>query len=275
MTREQRLSIIIGFCLILITAILVADYFSPASNDRMIALNPELDGTVVTTSGEIPAGSHDKLDAAGDSLSAHGSDSRIFLDGSLTKGTEAVVTGDPEPGAQNDLTMGADLGGEKTPPVGDSKVSPAAPEQTYILRQGETLYAVARKHYGNGSFSSQLAEYNRDALPANLIPKAGTKLRIPDKSVLLALAGRKAEPVVTNPPAKAGQDAGPAEGNSKKPDPKAVASKPYVVKGGDTLDKISSRLLGTSKRWKEILDLNPGLDPKKLKVGQTIKVPAK
>jgi len=275
MTREQRLSIIIGFCLILITAILVADYFSPASNDRMLALNPELDSTVVTTSGEIPAGSHDTLDAAGDALSANGNDSRIFLDGSLTKGTEAVVTGDPEPEAQQDLTMGADRGGEKTPPAIDPKPSPTAPEQTYILRQGETLYSVARKQYGNGSFSSQLAEYNRDALPANLIPKAGTKLRIPDKSVLLAMSGRKAEPIVKDPPAKTDQDAGSAGSTSKKPDPKAVPSKPYVVKSGDTLDKISTRLLGTSKRWKEILDLNPGLDPKKLKVGQTIKVPAK
>ncbi len=48
----------------------------------------------------------------------------------------------------------------------------------------------------------------------------------------------------------------------------------YVVRSGDTLSEIALRQTGTSKRWKEIVDLNPGLDPKKLKVGARLRMPA-
>ena len=50
----------------------------------------------------------------------------------------------------------------------------------------------------------------------------------------------------------------------------------YQVKSGDTLAKIASTTMGSSgpKSIKKLQDANPGLDPKKLKVGQTLKVPA-
>lgn len=58
--------------------------------------------------------------------------------------------------------------------------------------------------------------------------------------------------------------AGPGNGQSE-----------YVIQRGDNLYRISERLLGSTRRWKEIQDLNPGLDPTKLKVGQKIKIPAR
>jgi nucleoid-associated protein YgaU len=47
----------------------------------------------------------------------------------------------------------------------------------------------------------------------------------------------------------------------------------WVVKAGDTLSEISQEALGTSKRWQEIVDANPGLDPNRLKVGARLKLP--
>jgi hypothetical protein len=61
---------------------------------------------------------------------------------------------------------------------------------------------------------------------------------------------------------------------------KAAAKKRYVVRANDTLERIAARPrrdggLGSSKRWKEIRDLNPRFrDPKKvLPVGTILKMP--
>ena len=58
------------------------------------------------------------------------------------------------------------------------------------------------------------------------------------------------------------------------PAPKASkAAKTYVVQSGDTLGKISSKLFGTTTKWKKIAEANGITNPKHLKVGMTLKVP--
>ena len=47
----------------------------------------------------------------------------------------------------------------------------------------------------------------------------------------------------------------------------------YTVAPGDTLSEIAQRELGTYKRWREIVDANPGLDPAKISVGQVLRLP--
>lgn len=47
----------------------------------------------------------------------------------------------------------------------------------------------------------------------------------------------------------------------------------YTIKKGDTLYSIARSHYGDGKQWKKIVDANPGLDPAKLKVGQTIELP--
>ncbi|MDP6636314.1 MAG: LysM domain-containing protein [Phycisphaerae bacterium] len=49
----------------------------------------------------------------------------------------------------------------------------------------------------------------------------------------------------------------------------------YTIKKKDTLWSISTTYLGSGKRWPEIVSANPGLDPKKLPIGKTIKIPPK
>lgn len=48
----------------------------------------------------------------------------------------------------------------------------------------------------------------------------------------------------------------------------------HVIVKGDTLYSLAKRYLGHGRRWKEIQAANPGLDPKKLRVGQEIVIPA-
>jgi nucleoid-associated protein YgaU len=52
-----------------------------------------------------------------------------------------------------------------------------------------------------------------------------------------------------------------------------AATRAYVVKSGDTLSEIAQRELGSSRRWQEIADANPDLDPNRLRAGKTIRLP--
>ena len=54
----------------------------------------------------------------------------------------------------------------------------------------------------------------------------------------------------------------------------APAGAEYTVKSGDTLEAIARAQLGDGQKWRSIVEMNPGLDPKALKVGQKLKMPA-
>ena len=47
----------------------------------------------------------------------------------------------------------------------------------------------------------------------------------------------------------------------------------WTVKSGETLSGISFKALGTSKRWREIADLNPKYDPNRIPVGAVLTLP--
>lgn len=47
----------------------------------------------------------------------------------------------------------------------------------------------------------------------------------------------------------------------------------YTIKSGDTLSSIAEQTLGSTARWNDIAEANPYLDPRKLKVGQVIRLP--
>jgi acyl transferase domain-containing protein len=49
----------------------------------------------------------------------------------------------------------------------------------------------------------------------------------------------------------------------------------YKVRPGDSLGRISAKMLGTAARWREIARLNRISDPRTLRVGQVIRIPAR
>jgi len=49
----------------------------------------------------------------------------------------------------------------------------------------------------------------------------------------------------------------------------------YRVKHGDTFWKIAKTQLGDGQRYREVLKLNPNVDPRALRIGQPIRLPKK
>jgi nucleoid-associated protein YgaU len=84
-----------------------------------------------------------------------------------------------------------------------------------------------------------------------------------------------AEPPATYPPPEP-TAASPGPGRFESVPPVApAAANTYTVQKGDTLWSIAQRFLGDGQRWREIVDVNPGLEPAKLKIGQVILLPPK
>ena len=124
--------------------------------------------------------------------------------------------------------------------------------RTYVVRQGDTLEAIARAQLGDGQKWRQIAAANPGVNPNNL--KIGQSLSIPERGVE---APRAAGSVGT---------ATPVEGNA------------YTVQKGDTLVALSRKFYGGDGEWKRILEANRSLlkgDPASLKPGMKLTIPAK
>jgi len=47
----------------------------------------------------------------------------------------------------------------------------------------------------------------------------------------------------------------------------------YTIRKGDTLWNISQRAYGNGKHWRRLAEANSGLDPRRLRIGQSIAIP--
>jgi len=67
-----------------------------------------------------------------------------------------------------------------TPPV-DRPAQPTPPPviRSYVVKQGDSLYAISRKFYGDSSHIDRIFQANRDSLPSKDSLKVGQTLRIP------------------------------------------------------------------------------------------------
>ena len=57
--------------------------------------------------------------------------------------------------------------------------SPATPGRRHVVAQGDTLYKIAQRYYGNGSKWPEILEANRDVLKNENAVRPGMELRIP------------------------------------------------------------------------------------------------
>jgi len=81
-------------------------------------------------------------------------------------------------------------------------------------------------------------------------------------------------PAAPKPPAPAPR---PSPGTPSASPPAPPARKfpcHYIIQPGDTLGAVSDHFYGTSQHWRRILEANPGLREKRLRIGRRILIPA-
>ncbi len=124
---------------------------------------------------------------------------------------------------------------------------------SYVVQAGDTLSQISDKCFGTSKRWKEIQELNGITDPTKIY--VGMKLRLPGAVVAQATSASPVQPVsiVT-------RTAPAAKGT-------------YVVKKGDVLSVIAQRELGSSKRWREIVALNPKVDPKKLHEGAVLRMP--
>jgi nucleoid-associated protein YgaU len=146
----------------------------------------------------------------------------------------------------------------------DSRLSPAAggsdrpassAADTYTIRKGDMLYSIAKAH---GVSLKALEKANPRVNPNRL--RIGEKLTIPASA---AAASGEASPSSSGSAAKAGSTG------------RAASSKTYTVKSGDTLAGIARSVYGNAGRWKDIAAANRISNPRSIRVGMVLKLPAK
>lgn len=292
MTREHKLALILGFSVVLVVGVLISDHFSSATAARLDDLADEtasigaIDQThasapirTAPSAGTLPGGF--AIDGEPE-IAAATPEQPVFSSGSealLHEMRRSWILENAVPAAELDGPAPADPAAS-TPinalfkPVESTRQAESIPEPTIILSpaagsdqnpgavptkshrvaEDESLWSIAQRYYGDGALYARLAAFNRDVVGDDDTIHVGTTLRIPPKS---ALTGEK--PAPTAAPRQA---------------PTAATTRKYTVAEGDTLGGIAQRLLGSSRRWKEIVELNGIEDPDVVPVGTKLKIPA-
>ncbi|MFO0747826.1 MAG: LysM peptidoglycan-binding domain-containing protein [Myxococcota bacterium] len=116
-------------------------------------------------------------------------------------------------------------------------------KRSHTVVRGETLTSIAQKYYGVASLWTEIAMANEIKDPAAL--KVGQKLVIPTP-----------------------------DDKAKKVDTKKAVPMTHLVVAGETLGAIAQQHYGDASRWKEIAGANHIADPKALKIGTRLTIPA-
>ncbi len=297
MTREIKLALILGSALVLVVGVLISDHLSGARNARIAQVEPEFASPPaaanVITSAPEPRRNAFNLNMGPASASAAES-VPVSPTGALVDPASPVSNADPvaqllppapetapqlNPSEQDAVLMG--MAREQNVPITyEPPVQPVAEvaqasvtsasaarpsgKQEILVQDGDTLWSLAATHLGSGAQFTKILEANRDRVASDDDIRVGMRLRLPSTSTSTAKAD-------STPKAAPSTSAG----SGKPASPVKASARTYTVKKGDTLGSIASSTLGSAKRWKDILDSNPGLKPSNLAIGAQLKLPPK
>jgi len=124
--------------------------------------------------------------------------------------------------------------------------------------------AQAEYHFARVEGIWQLQSFTR--VPADM-PPGWTRASTPARGG----QGRAAAPKKPSKP--------PAPGPAATEAPAPAATYPrtpcdYIIQPGDTLGAISMHFYGTTRYWRRIMEANPGLSERRLRVGRKIRIPS-
>lgn len=155
------------------------------------------------------------------------------------------------------------------------------------IREGDSLYSLARQTYGDGSLWEKLKDFNKGKIGSGGAVREGVTIMLPPKDVLLgkavmpdARAGTTTPTPITPTNVRPGAQPTTPSTTTTRPEQRLASNTnftTYTVKKGDILEDIARRTLGSSRRWSEIVDANKSVisDPESIQVGMTLRIPAR
>lgn len=159
---------------------------------------------------------------------------------------------------------------QSRPPTVISAVQQNPPKQvTHVVAEGETLYGIAARYYGNGDFWPELLKANKQAADEEGRVFEGARLVIPQRGGTPVAQTRTTTPPSPSKPAATPSTASTAQTNT------SGGYGSYTIKPGDTLSEISQELMGTMRRMNELIELNRDQiqDADDIRVGMKLRYP--
>lgn len=272
MTREIKLALILGSALALIVGVLVSDHLSAARRTQIAEISGELGASLGTQTR--PLARPRDANANWPEVVATLPTSKVEEPKPTAVASNATTGQSPQaPVVDPDADL-IDAGRKQgfeftqltsidTVVMGDKPATgaPATPPmKEHVIREGDTLWSIAQKYYGDGRQHARIEEANHEAFARKKGLEIGQKLMIPARQ---------------QPGADAALANAKPEDSTVKDAPKEAKPGKYVVKPGDTLAGVARKTLGAEKRWEEILALNSGRipDPDSLSVGTELRLP--
>lgn len=294
-TREHKLALIVGFSLVLVLGVLISDHFSKA---RQVEMAQDIQPATPTQVGATTPGSRNAAEtptiAAQPAGLPENRGTLMELPGVRSRGPQ-VASASPSSVLPSHLPLVdarnyAPYGENHAPVPGTIVVQPTPPAPPvvqipltkYDVKEGDTLYRIATKFYGDGKLWEKIRECNKDKVGSGGELKVGAILMLPPKDVLLGKP--YAPPAGLTQPSTVPGTPGVTDSRTARTStgPTALADtqtnlKDYVVKEGDTLVGIAKKLLNTGNRWPEIMAANKATlsDPESLAVGMKLRIPSR
>lgn len=248
MTRELKLSLILGFSLVLIVTVLISDYLSKARTTRLDGTNPGAPvALAVPGPGDLLSKSQQqeeeearqvalaKEKAASEPIRTNFGSNPGPAQPALAGKTPDVKGADPKNAPTSGGPVLIGQGGKKpvVPGATPNSTPSSAPglsgaeqlaagnssDKTHTIASGESWYAITKRYYKDARLVKQLAMYNNLKPDAPL--KVGSTLKIPTADALTGKVTRQAnsEPLMGKRPAVEGDDEVKLAANTREAEP--------------------------------------------------------
>lgn len=252
MSRDQKLSLIIGFSVLLVVGMLISDHVSKERRVLMQEIQPE---PFMAMDFRPAFGTGEERD--------EGTGTAPELEGEVEEEPE------PEPlhiqmgggvvspggvGGVEESRGGADVGGDARQPD---------PGTWYFVKRGQTLYGICEEHYGDGELWRKVVVHNPGRISAEGHVREGNRIFLPGRSTLGLPAEERRREEQSHPS---------TEGQLR-----LASQRTYTVKRDDVLSRIAQEQLGTVRRQGEIIALNRDVirDADDIRAGMVLKLPAR
>jgi LysM repeat protein len=156
------------------------------------------------------------------------------------------------------------------PPARKSATTQAS-QNAYVVQAGDTLPKIAMKVYGDPNRWQDLMVINNIENGNRIFVGQKLKTTSPNSNVVETNSDPNFVPdheIEETAAPSVSADAAEADASFY-----GQTGGTYTIQRGDTLGKIAKRILGSSRRWREIARANPSINPNRLNVGEQLIIP--